>query len=93
MMVDLAQYDSIKDWKPTIGDVVVWHGWLTHYFGIVMDIDGKKNTVKLKKNGLPILLFTSKSDTIEVEIDEIMFSKAGKYTVIKNIKNTMVWFI
>lgn len=93
IMVDLAQYDSIEKWKPTLGDVVIWHGWFTHYFGIVVDIDIKKNVVKLKKNGLPILLLTSKSDIINVEIDDIMFSKAGKYSVIKTINNTMVWFI
>ena len=44
--MDLAHYDSIKKWKPQIGDFIVHHGWFTHYFGVISSVIREENKVE-----------------------------------------------
>lgn len=96
--VNLAQSKPIASWKPTVGDFIVWHGWFTHWFGIVnsINVDG---TVTVTKAGLPVLLFTmndvevSKNKT-NVSIAAMNNSRGGKYAVLQTLPgSTNVWFV
>ena len=96
--MDLAHYDSIRKWKPQIGDFIVWHGWFTHYFGVISSIGREDNTVEVIKKGLPLLLFDMvpeehDKNKIKVNIGEIKASKGGKYAAIRAHGSNIIWYV
>jgi hypothetical protein len=96
--VDLAHHVSIGEWTPQIGDVIIWHGWFTHYFSVVSSILREENAVEVIKKGLPILLFSMTSveyrkNTIKIDIDDIRGSVGGKYAAVRAIRGNLTWYI
>lgn len=98
MSVTLAQSLPIAKWKPALGDFVVWHGWLQHWFGIVSLINAD-GTVCITKAGMPILLLTmdeleQKNNQVTVAVSTINRSRGGKYSVMQALPGTAnVWYI
>lgn len=96
--VDLAHHVAISQWTPQIGDIIIWHGWFTHYFGVVSNVLREENTVEVIKRGLPILLFTMtaeeyKKNTTKIDIGTIKGSTGGKYAAIRAIRGNLTWYI
>jgi len=89
--VDLAKYLEIRRWKPMIGDICIWHGWIQHFFGIIVDLN--KDQAIIRTNGIPILLFTGKTKVIKVDLEDIYNSVGGEYAIIQNIDGEIVWYI
>jgi len=94
--IQLAQYKSIRTWKPQVGDFVIQHGWFTHWFGIVSAINSGVCTII--KAGLPALLLTiDEADIIKNKIDiktsKILNSKGGEFSVQQIISGNVVWYI
>lgn len=96
--VNLAQSLPIAKWKPTLGDFVVWHGWLTHWFGVVSSINAE-GTVTITKAGLPLLLLSmdeleqTKHSTV-VAVSAINRSRGGKYAILQALPGaTNVWYV
>jgi len=97
LQVDLAHYNTISEWKPAIGDFLVHHGWLTHWYGVVSQL-GSDGTIEVVTAGLPMLLLLLRNKKMEkakkiIDIADIHTSKGGKYAAIKSIKSTIVWYI
>jgi hypothetical protein len=96
--VNLAQSASIMKWKPTLGDFVVWHGWFTHWFGVVSSINAD-STITITKAGIPVLLFgldelEQKKNTVTVATSAINRSRGGKYAVMQALPGTAnVWYV
>ena len=96
--VELAKYVSTDRYIPSIGDIVIRHGWFqrTKWFGVVSGVNGDKMHVICA--GLPRLLFTMaevemKAKTREVSAQKIRTS-AGAYTVLKQGKDkAVVWYV
>jgi hypothetical protein len=93
---DLAHFKYLTEWSPQIGDIVIWHGWFTHWYGVVSSITN--STVGIIKSGLPILLLTmDQSDydgnTMNVSISDIRRSTGGKYATIRSVGSNTVWYI
>lgn len=99
MQVNLAQHTSIAGWKPDVGDFVVWHGWLQHWFGVVSAVNDDEVTIIRK--GMPILLFTlTQSDydknRLIISLSEIRSGGSfwhGTYSVVKAVRNNIVWYV
>ena len=94
---DLAYYKPLLEWTPAVGDILIYHGWFTHWFGVVNQLNSD-NTFDVIKAGLPILLMTMnnttmKKSTINVDLADVVASSGGKYSAIKCSQNTMIWFI
>lgn len=94
---DLAYYKSIGEWAPRVGDNIVWHGWLTHWFGVVSGI-APDGTVSIIKAGLPVLLVTLTEpamvqNTINVHLSEIRQGVGGKYSVVQAHGNNLIWYV
>ena len=95
LTVDLAHYRSISNWKPEIGDVIIWHGLFQHWFGVIIDISNTKITIT--KAGIPKLLVTMSNDEISknsllISIDKIRLSK-GAYTIQRPEQQAIIWYI
>jgi hypothetical protein len=95
--VNLAHYKPISTWKPRVGDVLVWHGWIQHWFGIVSGIN-KDGTLTVVKGGLPLLLVTQsgaqiESSKSEIPLGEIHSSTGGSYAAIQVVQDTPIWFV
>lgn len=96
--VNLAQSLPIAKWRPTLGDFVVWHGWLQHWFGVISSINAE-GTVTITKAGMPILLFTmdeleQTKNKITVAVSAINRSRGGKYAVMQALPGTAnVWYV
>jgi hypothetical protein len=96
--VNLAQSLPIAKWKPALGDFVIWHGWITHWFGIVSSIN-TEGTVDITKAGMPVLLFTmdeleQTKSKITVAISAINRSRGGKYAILQALPSaTNVWYV
>jgi len=96
--IDLAHHMSIGKWTPQIGDIVVWHGWFQHYFGVVSSISQDENSVDVIKRGLPVLLFSMtpgeyKKNTIKIDIGTIKGSTGGKYATVRTVRGNLVWYV
>lgn len=94
---DLAHYGPIAEWSPRVGDNIVWHGWLTHWFGVVNGIE-PDGTISIIRAGLPILLVTMTQpkmdkNTIKIHMSVIKQSVGGKYCVIQSHGNNLVWLV
>ena len=95
---DLTHYKSIQEWNPQIGDVVIHHGWITHWFGIVTLSDLAEGVVEVVKSGLPVLLTTMSGSKLKkakktLDVSDIRASKAGKYAIMKSVQNLLVWYV
>ncbi len=89
---DLAQYRDLALYIPKIGDFVVWHGWVTRWYGIVSFISSDELTI-IKEN-LPKLLFTMpgmhfKNNSKRISLTEIRVSRGGEYSILQG----GIWFI
>jgi hypothetical protein len=95
--VDLAFYRSIQEYQPQVGDILIRHNLLTHWFGIISQLN-QDNTIVVTKAGLPSLLLTMNNNQQEkskliLDMADIVNSKGGKYAAIKCIQNQPVWFV
>jgi len=94
--LNLAQFNGLASWKPQLGDVVIQHGLVTHWFGIVNGING--NTLSIIKAGLPLLLLTMEessipSNTVQLNIASIKSSRGGKYAILQHNGPDQIWYI
>lgn len=95
-IINLANYSSIAKWSPHLGDIVIYHGWFTHWFGIVNGIEG--NTLHIIKAGMPLLLMTMddldiQKNSIKVGLNKMKRSTGGKYSVMQTLGNTCTWYV
>jgi hypothetical protein len=98
IQTDLAHYRSIQEWVPQVGDIVIHHGWITHWFGIVTLSDQAEGIVEVIKSGLPVFLVTmsgskQKKSKITLDVSDVKAARSGKYAIIKTIQNLAVWHV
>ena len=93
MSVDIAAWNPIIKWTPSIGDICIWHGWFTNWVGFIVSIS--KDEVTIKRAGLPLFLFTFKKRTVtqNIKIEDIQYSEGGEYAIIKQVGSQNVWYI
>lgn len=89
--ITLAEYKSIISYQPKIGDFVIWHGWFSHYYGIINGIND--NQIRIVKAGMPLLLLSMDPDDINknlivVSVNKIRGSR-GSYAVNQN----GIWYV
>lgn len=96
---DLAHYRYLTDWKPQVGDVVIYHGWVfSHWYGVIAGIDPSNHTLSVINKGLPVLMLTLEPGEYEkntkvIPISDIRKSTGGKYAVQRAVGNNLIWFI
>jgi len=96
--MDLAAYTSIDKWKPKVGDVIVFTGFITRWIGIISnEFNGE---VEIIKHGLPCELVTmgpqeQKKNTLKLDVSEIVRSARGKYAVLSigATGGQQIWYI
>ena len=89
--ITLAQFRPIQYYIPRVGDFVIWHGWFTHYYGIINGHDSNK--VKIIKAGLPILLFTMEEDEIDKNTITVSLNKIKKPKAGYAIHQSGIWYV
>lgn len=97
LQVNLAHYKAIQEWEPQVGDVIIHHGLLTHWFGVISQID-PNGSIEVVSSGLPLLLLTLSGKKLEkskknIDVSDIKTSKGGKYAAIKSTQNVIVWYV
>ena len=95
---DLAHFKYLTQWKPLVGDIIIWHGWFTHWYGVVKSIDANDNELHIIKMGLPVLLLTLdpgeyEGNTVKIPIHKVRQSNGGKYAAIRSVGSNTVWYI
>lgn len=95
--VDLAHYKPIQEWDAAIGDIIIYHGWISHWFGVVCQIN-QDGTFDVAKAGMPLLLLTMNNTKVSkskvtLDLVDVKSSTGGKYAAIKSIQNTLVWHV
>jgi len=90
--VELARFGNFSAYKPKVGDVIIWHGWFNHWFGIVTGMEKTDLVVLVEK--LPKLLILMPEEerlvkTKRVPLMKLRKSIAGEYAVLQD----GVWFI
>jgi len=90
----MSEIKPINTWEPRHLDVVIWHGWFTHWFGIVLEVN--RGEISIVKSGLPFLLFQfndyemeNKKNRIDLPTSMIRNSRGGEYAVLSN----NIWYI
>lgn len=96
--VNLAHYKPINSWTPQVGDIVIWHGWIQHWFGIVAGVNQSEDKIHIVKSGLPILLVGMnpaeiEANKVEINLSTILSSTGGKYAALQTTNNVHVWFV
>lgn len=88
--VPLAYFRLKSSYKPKIGDLIIWHGWFTHWFGIVNGINDHK--IMVIYAGIPNLLFTMSEDEYENNSKSISI-KSIKSNRNYNILQDGIWYV
>lgn len=96
--MNLAQYRPIAAWQPQLGDIIIWHGWLTHWFGIVAGVSLNEDRLHIVKAGMPLLLVSFNPGEVEenkteLRISSVLASTGGKYAVIQTAGGNTVWYV
>lgn len=90
--VPLAQWLPIGKYKPRVGDLVVRHGWFTHYFGFITKVN-ESRTLSIVRAGVPQLLLTMPPEDVENNIVILPLSKIhrsrGEYAIFQD----NIWYI
>lgn len=96
----LAHYNDIAKYTPAYGDYVVWAGWITTWYGIVVNHDVESGEVSVIFSGLPYILFTLNEDeqeqeTRKIKLSRIKSSRHGEWAVQQHdvTRNVNVWYI
>lgn len=98
MSVPLASYKQRSEYKPQVGDFIIWTGWFKTWYGVVATVDGDKLSVIFET--LPCILFTLNQgeqtrNTHSIDVNKITSASPGEWAVMGNDQkhNTPVWFI
>ncbi len=94
--LNLTQFGPLARWKPQVGDIVFWHGWFTHWFGIINGISEGQATIV--KAGLPYLLVAMSEaeiskNQVNIDLAKIAGGSRGKYAVLQITGSTSVWYV
>ena len=94
---EILRHAPLGLWRPQIGDVVIQHGWLSHWFGTVNSVQGEQFTVI--KSGLPLLL-TQLDEIDQVKATEeltvarmLRSNRGGKYAAIQAVGGAVTWYV
>jgi hypothetical protein len=94
----LAHYRLLVQYKPRIGDFIVWAGWFRTWFGMVAGIDGYNLQVVFE--GLPSLLLTltpaeQQKNLHTISLAKITTARPGSYAVLQHDAehNATIWYI
>jgi len=90
--VTLAEYKPIAAYKPKIGDFLVWHGWFTHWYGIVSGIEAETNKLKVVKAGMPILLFSMDPNEMDQNLEIVSLAKLKKSRGSYAVQQSNIWY-
>ena len=99
--VGLIQHKSCRSYIPTIGDIVIKHGFFvrTKWFGVVNNI-GTNGTITVLKSGMMRLLTTTsisklEQGALEIDLTAIRESMVGSYTILQQDPKTsqQVWYV
>jgi hypothetical protein len=76
----------IISYNPCIGDLIIWSGWLSVWYGFLKETKDKKSCICVF-SALPILLVSQ--DTTykyikELDLDYIRNSKNGRFAIFRN---------
>lgn len=95
----LAQFVTIANYSPQIGDFVIWIGWFKTWYGMVTNINDLADSVTVFFESTPLLLLTSRPEeqlrrTYTVKINDIRKS-SHKVSVSRHAheSNATIWFI
>lgn len=99
--VDLAQYRSIGEWNPMVGDIIIKYGWLsrTKWFAVVNAVADEINEINIIREGTMRLLLTTQPDRvrdkgINIKISRIKNSFVGSYSIIqRDSSSQIIWYI
>jgi len=91
-----TNYKPISEWRPSHGDLVIWHGWLTHWYGTIVDI--VDDVIHVARAGLPLLLMQLSGSKLkksikEIDIDDIIGCKPGEYAVLQFRVKDIIWYV
>ena len=94
----LAHYKSLYQYRPKIGDFIVWAGWFRTWYGVVSGIDG--DVLIIVFEGLPSLLFNSlpherQNSIKQIPTIKITSAKSGEFAVLQyDAKSSSnIWYI
>ncbi len=90
--VGLATFGDLGNWRPKIGDFIIWTGWCFRWYGVISAVDGDQ--LYIVKDGLPKLLFTIPESerskyTIKKSAGSIKSSRGGEWSILQG----SVWYI
>ena len=89
--LSLAAYKPINKYVPMVGDFVVWHGFLSHWYGLINGVSQDK--IKIIKAGMPNLLFSMSQSEMEDSVHIIDLSKVQRSRGAYAILQGGIWFI
>lgn len=89
--ITLAAYKQISSYKPKIGDFLIWHGWFSHYYGIINGIDN--NSIRVVKSGMPMLLFSMDPEDMDQNTEIISIGKIKRSRGAYAIQQNGIWYV
>lgn len=86
----------IVSWSPRHGDYLIWSGWFSTWYGVLIDHPTSDECV-FTVAGLPLLLVdSSRSKAVcRLSTDEIRSSRSGRFAIIRQSYDTQVpiWYV
>ena len=96
----LANFTSLEQYSPQYGDLVIWAGFFSVWFGFVINLNDKQNEINVIFGGLPLFLLTM-SETeqarsiYKIHLSKIKTASKGTWAILRHdLKhNAVIWYI
>lgn len=89
--VTLAEYKPISAYKPRVGDFLIWHGWFTHFYGVINGIDNDR--IRIVRAGMPILLFSMDPDDMDKNLETLSVNKIRRSRGAYAVHQNGIWYV
>ena len=94
--IELVRYKAVADWTPTIGDIIIRHGWIsrTKWFGVVSAVK-PEDMLDIKQGGIMRELVATGGKVITLKTSEIRTALPGSYAIASCDKQlgTIIWYV
>jgi len=98
--IELLRFRQIREWRPTIGDIVIRHGWLTRtkWFGVVNFVHPNGQIDIIKDGSMKLLAATvpaaMQKKKLELNVGDIKGALAGTFVIMQQDpgNNAPIWY-
>jgi len=90
--IPLIEHNSIKYYRPSLGDFIIKHGYISNEYGVISGINETNQSIRVITSGMPLLLFNLDQEEQEKNSKTIKISKIINSKATYTICQQNIWY-